>query len=99
MEFTSKEFTLDKLQNQIKENSKKIMFYKNWTPILMISFVVLSFLMFYFNLEKIFVSVQSLFVSLLVLIFLTLTLFRFYTLKKKKENRSLDTKIYKLLRL
>lgn len=99
MEFTSKEFTLDRLQNQIKDNSKRIMFYKNWTPILMFLFVVLSFLMFYSNLEKIFVSVQSLFIGLLVLIFLTLTLFRFYILKKKKENRSLDTKIYNLLRL
>ncbi len=99
MVFNNKERRLKKLQKKVKNNSKKISFYRNWSPVLMILFVVLVFLMFYFNLEKIYVSIQSLLIVALSLIFLTLSSFHFTILKKKKENKVLDQEIYNLLEL
>ena len=99
MELKSKEKAFIKLQQQIKTNSKKILVYKRLSPILMLLFVFVAFIMFYFSLLKSESNLQRLIVGLLVLLFSALTIFHFAIVRKKKENRNLDTEIYKLLRL
>ena len=99
MEIKNKEAAFRKIQKRIKSNTKSISVYKKLIPVLMLLFVFNAFLMFYFNVKNVESNVGGLFVIMLILIFLTLTLFRVFTLVKKKENRSLDTKIYNLLRL
>jgi hypothetical protein len=99
MELKSKEEVFRKLQKQIKRNTKSIVVYKKISPVLMLLFVFNAFIMFYNGIKNVENSFQGLFVSLLVLIFLTLMLFHFFIVKKKKENKNLDIEIYKLLRL
>lgn len=99
MESETKEKTFERLQREIENNSKSILLYKKWSPVLMLLFVGIAFLMFYFNLKETFINVQALFNGVLVLIFLTLTIFHFTILKKTKKNKNLDTKIYNLLKL
>lgn len=99
MELKNKEKTFRKLQRRIKNNSKSILLYKKLSPVLMLLFVGVAFLMFYVNLNKIFANSEMLFIGVQILIFLTLTIFRFTIQKKTKENRNLDTEIYNLLRL
>ncbi len=99
MELKSKEKAYRKLQQRIKSNSKNILVYKRLSPILMLLFVFSAFIMFYFSLLKSESNLQPLIAVLLVLLFSALTIFRFAIVRKKKENRNLDTEIYKLLRL
>lgn len=99
MEIKNKEAAFRKLQKRIKSNTKSISVYKKLIPVLMILFVFNAFLMFYLNVNNVIGGVKSLLVIVLIMIFLTLSLFRFFTLKKNNENRRLDTKIYNLLRL
>ena len=99
MELKSKEKTFRKLQKQIKINSKNIIVYKKLSPILMMLFVFSAFIMFYFSLLKTESNLQRLIGILLVLLFSALAIFHFAIVRKKKENRNLDTEIYKLLRL
>ena len=99
MEFKNKEEAFRKLQKQIKSNTRSISVYKRLSPVLMSLFVFNAFIMFYNSIKNVENTIQVLFVSLLILIFLTLSLFHFSIVKKKKENRSLDIEIYKLLRL
>lgn len=99
MELKNKEITFRKLQQQIKENSKSIDLYKRWIPVLMLLFIAGSFITFYFKANNILNTEQFLFVGVLIIVFLILTRFHLSILKMKKENRSLDTKIYNLLKL
>ena len=99
MELKSKEKAFRKLQQQIKINSKNILVYKRLSPILMLLFVFSAFIMFYFSLLKAESNLYRLIAVLLVLLFSALTIFHFAIVRKKKENRHLDTEIYKLLRL
>ena len=99
MEIKNKEAAFRKLQKQIKSNTKSISIYKKLIPVLMLLFVFNAFFMLYFNVKNIESNIENLFVIIFILTFLILTLFRIYTLRKKKENRDLDVKIYNLLRL
>lgn len=99
MEIKNKEAAFRKLQKQIKSNTKSISVYKKLIPVFMLLFVFNAFFMLYFNVKNVESNVESLFVVMLILTFFTLTFFRVFTLRKKKENRILDTKIYNLLRL
>ncbi len=99
MELKSKEEAFRKLQMQIKINSKYILVYKRLSPILMLLFVFSAFTMFYFNLLKAEANLQGVIAILLVLLFTTLTIFHFAIVRKKTENRNLDSEIYKLLKL
>lgn len=99
MELKSKEITFRRLQKQIQKNSKSIDLYKRWIPVLMLVFIVGSFSTFYFKANNILNSEQFVFIGMLIMVFLTLTRFHLNILKKQKENRNLDTKIYDLLKL
>lgn len=99
LELKNKEAAFRKIQKQMNDNSKSILIYRKISPALMILFVINAFLMFYFNVNKFESNLKMIFVSMLLLTFLMLSLFRYSIIKKIKENRSLDTEIYNLLRL
>uniref|UniRef100_UPI004048B05C hypothetical protein n=1 Tax=Polaribacter sp. TaxID=1920175 RepID=UPI004048B05C len=100
MEFTKGENAFIVLREKLKTNKKKILVYKILSPILMVLFIVFSFLIFYNNnVNKISSDLNLLFYGLLVGLFICLAAMDYIMSKKIKENKYLDNRIYKLLKI
>lgn len=100
MEFAKGENAFIVLREKLKNNKKKILVYKIVSPILMVLFIVFSFLIFYNNnVDQIGSDVNLIFYGLLVGLFVCLAVMDYTMSKKIKENKYLDSRIYKLLKI
>lgn len=99
MDIQLKKTRFKQIQHKIKNNNKLIQIFKGMSPYLMILFMMISFLTFYNNLTKVNDNLQEVFIIVLISIFILLAFFNHVILKKKEENKKLDTKIYHLLKL
>lgn len=100
MEFTKAENCFTSLRERLKTNKRKILVFKIMSPILMALFIVFSFLIFYYNnVAKTGSDLTLLFSSLLVALFVSLAVIDYIMSKKIRENKYLDNKIYKLLKI
>lgn len=86
------------LLKKVRKNKKTILALKVINPVLMLLFIVVSFLTLYNNnIEEIYRSYSTLFIISMIALFLLIAFFDFITLKKKRENRLLNIKIIKML--
>lgn len=100
MEGVNKIDTFFELQKRIAANANTIKFTKNIVVGLMLLFVGLSFVTFYTNaFMEVQQTIHVVLVSLLIVTFLSLAVLEVYLKSKKKENKRLDMKIYKILKL
>ena len=97
MELKNKEPSFRKIQKKIKNNSQLIFIYKFLSPILMVLFILMSFLTLYENTDVNENSNHILYISLMVSLFTVLTLFHISIDYIKKQNKTLDSEIYDLL--
>jgi hypothetical protein len=99
MDIQQKKTRFKLIQDKIKNNKKRIQVFKRISPYLMFLFMMVSFLTFHNSLTEENEILRRVFVSVLVLVFVLLAFFSHVILKKKEENKELDTKIYHLLKL
>lgn len=100
MKGTNEIHTFFELQKRIDTNTSTIKFLKSIVVSLMLLFVGLSFVTLYTNaFMEIQQAIQIFFITLLIATFLSLAVLEVYVKRKEKENKRLDMKIYKILKL
>lgn len=100
MKATNEIHTFFELQKRIDTNTSTIKFLKSIVVSLMLLFVGLSFVTLYTNaFMEIQQAIQIFFITLLIATFLSLAVLEVYVKRKEKENKRLDMKIYKILKL
>jgi len=100
MDFKKNERKFKKLSQRIKKNRKRIAIFKKGASLLMIVFILTSFISIYTN--NVLQGPNSLKLLFYIVLFVSFAIMlaaHIFIINKVKENKKLDTKIYYLMKL